>query len=91
MGQKKYLFKENDVISASEIGQYHFCSISWFLQRCGYTPQSPSLNIGLKKHKRIGNIIDNIQVREKKSRLISIIGYCLLFLAIVILLFEVVI
>jgi hypothetical protein len=51
MGNKKNMHvKDTDVISASEIGQYHFCSKAWHLQRCGYEPKSPMLEIGTKKH-----------------------------------------
>jgi hypothetical protein len=89
MVQKKNIFKENDIISASEIGQYQYCSISWFLQKCGYYPKSDSLDSGLIKHKNIGKIIDNIDRKQKKSRLLLLIGYLLFFIALIILLFEV--
>ena len=57
MGKRKVL-KKTDVLSASEIGQYHYCSCAWHLQRCGYEPESPYLEIrktdpcGIGRHHR---------------------------------------
>lgn len=87
---KQNLFKSSEIISASEIGQYQFCSISWFLQKCGYKPESPMLNIGLNKHTKLGEIIDFTQSNIKKSKLLSYIGYLILITAVIIFLIEVV-
>ena len=91
MGIKKQTcFKDTDVISASEIGQYHYCSIAWYLQKCGYKPKSPMLDIGIKKHLELGKVMDYTQINIKKTRTIAIIGYLLLIIGILIFLFEVI-
>lgn len=75
---------------ASEIGQFHFCSLSWYLQRLGYKPDSQHLSIGLKKHALLGKTLNRL---EKKNRFVSAIrklAVGLILIAILIWLFEVV-
>lgn len=88
--KKQSLSRASETISASEIGQYQFCSVSWFLVKCGYKPKSPLLDKGLNKHKEIGEIIEFAQSNIKKSKLLSYIGYLILITAVIIFLFEVV-
>lgn len=83
-------FKKDNVISASEIGQYHFCPMAWYLQRCGYKPKSESLDIGKKKHEELGRVMYYAQKNVKKSKILSYIGYFLLVVAIIFLFFEVI-
>lgn len=91
MGIKKQTyFKDTDVISASEIGQYHYCSIAWYLQKCGYKPKSPMLDIGIKKHLELGKVMDYTQINTRKTRAIAFIGYLLLIIGVLIFLFEVI-
>ena len=80
----------NDTISASEIGQYNYCSVAWYLGRLGYEPDSPYLEIGTKKHNDLGIIINKTQANKKKSNVFAILGYILMFLAILYILFEVI-
>jgi CRISPR/Cas system-associated exonuclease Cas4 (RecB family) len=82
--------KNNDIISASEIGQYYFCSMAWYLQKCGYKPDSPFLEMGAKKHIKLGEIIDETQNKTKKSNTFATIGYLLLICAVLIFIFEVI-
>jgi hypothetical protein len=56
---------DNDIISASEIGQYAYCSYAWFLRRCGYKAQSPFLEPGKETHVALGEKIDGIQTKMK--------------------------
>lgn len=88
--KKQTYFKDTDIISASEIGQYHYCSVAWYLQKCGYEPKSPMLDIGIKKHLELGKVIDYTQANIRKTRAISIIGYLLLIIGVMIFLFEVI-
>ena len=83
-------FKDTDIISASEIGQYHYCPIAWYLQKCGYEPKSPILDIGAKKHVELGRIMNHTQTNIRRSRSFAIAGYLLLILGILILLFGVI-
>ena len=87
---KQTSFKNKDIISASEIGQYYFCSKAWHLQKCGYKPQSLLLDVGTKKHIDLGRIIDNTQKNIKKSKIFATIGYLLLAVAVIVFLFEVI-
>ena len=90
MGKAKQTsLKRNDVISASEIGQYTYCSISWLLQRCGYEPISPLLDVGKKAHIDLGKTIDSIQKDVKSSRGLAVVGYLFLFFAILAILYGV--
>jgi len=87
---KQTLIKTTDIISASEIGQYHYCSIAWYLQRCGYEPKSPLLDIGIKKHVELGEVIDYTRTNIRKSKLFAIVGYLLLIATVLIIIFEVI-
>ena len=87
---KNKIYKNSDVISASEIGQFCFCSVSWYLQQCGYKPNSPNLEIGAKKHKDLGKIIEFSENRSKKSKVFAVAGYLILLIGILIVIFEVI-
>jgi len=87
---KQTSFKRNDTISASEIGQYHFCPMAWYLQRCGYEPKSRSLELGKEKHVEHGKVMYYAQKNIRKSKILAYIGYLLLVITLIILLFEVV-
>jgi hypothetical protein len=91
MGSKKNIcIKNNDVINASEIGQYHYCSKAWYLQRCGYEPISPMLKSGTKKHAELGKVMDIAQTNIKRGNAFAIAGFLLLILGIMILMFGVI-
>jgi hypothetical protein len=87
---KKSNLNNSDIISASEIGQYQYCAISWKLQRRGHHPDSPYLKIGIKKHITHGETIDYIKKIIKKSKILTLTGYLLLFFAIIIIILEVI-
>ena len=87
---KERMQKFKDTLSASEIGQYIFCSKSWYLQRCGYKPDSPYLEAGKKTHINLGNTIDTIQNEIEGSKRFAVIGYIFLFFAILTIMFGVI-
>ena len=90
MGEiKQTSLTRSNVISASEIAQYVYCPMSWYLQQCGYEPESPFLEIGKKAHIELGNKIDLIKTETRRSRKYAVIGYLLLIVAIVIIFLEV--
>ena len=67
-------------IYASEIGQYHYCPVSWYLQKCGYKPNSPYLKRGESKHHSLGRIIISVEKQNRRSKILSYFGiFCLLF------------
>ena len=66
---------QNNVLTASEIGQYVYCSVSWYLQKCGYKPESIKLDVGLKKHKKMGNFLKYTEVNKRRLNILKIVGY----------------
>jgi hypothetical protein len=79
----------SDVLSASEIGQYLFCSCAWKLRRCGYEPESPFLEPGKTAHVALGNRIDGLETRLRYARWYAVIGVAVLLVAFLVLLFGV--
>jgi len=78
------------IINASEIGQFSYCSISWYLQKQGYKPESELLDIGTAKHKKLGRVIDITNKNFKVSFYLKLIGLILLLTSFIILFLEVV-
>ena len=87
---QKNVNQKSDIISASEIGQFNFCELSWYLQRCGYNPESQFIEKGEKKHEHMGEVISSTEKKIKNSKILKIIGYILLLISFIILLYEVV-
>ena len=87
---KSNRLNNSDIIRASEIGQYHYCPVSWYLQKCGYKPKSQYLEIGKKKHEELGIRIDNLNVNIRKYKTFEILGYLFLIVGVLIFLFEVI-
>lgn len=88
----KYQFsmkQKKQRISASEIGQFHFCPISWYLQKQGFAPASSLLKRGKKTHEHLGSILVKTEKTKKRIVLLRLLGLVFLFMAIVILVFEV--
>ena len=88
MGKRVSL--KNDVVNASEIGQFMYCSQSWFLQRSGYKPESPDLERGRKIHVDLGSTIDTVNAEIRRSYWYVFVGVLFLLLSILILLVEVI-
>jgi len=89
VARRQTKLNRDTIIRASEIGQFTYCSVAWFLQRCGYTPESPLLEIGKKTHTNLGVAIDSIEDEMKRSRLFAVIGYILLCAAVIGFFYEV--
>jgi hypothetical protein len=88
--QKKLVISnKSEVLSASEIGQFNYCPVSWYLKRCGYKPVSPLIELGVNKHKKIGEIIGKTNLNKKTSRIIEIIGYAILTITLFLIIIEV--
>jgi hypothetical protein len=86
----KNLGNKNNVINASEIGQYKYCSVGWFLQKKGYKPDSVYLSKGLEKHRELGLNINRVEKKQKKSNIFKIISYIFLVLGILMIVLEVI-
>jgi hypothetical protein len=87
---KRTLLKKTDVLSASEIGQYHYCSYAWILQRCGYKPESPFLESGKQMHVALGKTLDNFEVKMRYSQWYTLLGFIVLCIAFLLIFFEVI-
>jgi hypothetical protein len=87
---KRLVIRKTDVLSASEIGQYTYCSYAWFLQRCGYEAQSPFLESGKQAHITLGDTIDGLEEKMRYSRWYALIGLAVLCVAFLLLLFGVI-
>jgi hypothetical protein len=83
--------KKTDVLSASEIGQYIYCSCAWQLRRMGYEPESPFLEPGKQAHVALGETIDSLERKIQYSRWCALIGVVVLCLALLFFLFGVII
>jgi hypothetical protein len=87
---KRSLLKKTDVLNASEIGQYIYCSCAWWLQRCGHEPESPFLESGKQVHIAMGNKIDGLEGKMRYSRLLVLFGFVVLCVAFLLFSFEVI-
>jgi hypothetical protein len=84
------LKKDNkNIIMASEIAQYQYCSIAWKLTKQGYRPKSELLDIGRNKHEAHGKLIQFSEKLLTKSKILILIGCLLLFFAILIIITEI--
>jgi len=88
--EKRTLLKKSDVLSASEIGQYQYCSYAWWLQRCGYKPESPSLELGKHVHVTLGTTIDGLEIKLRYSQWYLVIGLLVLCVAFLLVFFGVI-
>ena len=78
--------KMSSIITASELGQYTYCSCSWLLQRQGYTPDPYLLQKGTQAHQHLGKQVYFYQKKKRKSKyyltisiLLSLLALALLF------------
>jgi hypothetical protein len=78
---KRVLPKKSKVVSASEIGQYVYCSYAWQLRRMGYEPESPSLESGKQAHVALGEQIDSLERTMRVSRWLAVVGVIVLGIA----------
>lgn len=89
MVKQTKMSKEEMRIYASEIGQFHFCSLSWYLQRLGYKPDSPLLDIGLKKHISLGKTLNRLKKKNRFVTVLQMAAVGFLIIAALLWLFEV--
>jgi len=80
----------SEVLSASEIGQFVFCSNAWRLRRMGYEPESPLLDQGTKAHIALGDQLDAFEVRIRSSHWYILMGIVMMTIAVLLLFFGVI-
>ena len=80
---------EKPILFASEIGQYGYCPVSWYLQKCGYKPESLLLRRGVKKHRSYGKKLEKVKKQEMATRFVFIVGIFGLLISLILLMFRV--
>ena len=71
------------VIKASEIGQYRFCSVAWFLQNLGHKPEGYEILTGMAKHAETGRVIEKTERMRSTYRLLLWAGLLLILLGLI--------
>ena len=69
-----------EIISASEMERYGYCPLSWWLGRSGVEAEGSEVDIGLAKHREIGDSLRTLLFEESRSRetsstLLAVVGY----------------
>lgn len=72
MGYKQS--KASEIICASEIGQFSFCSVAWYLQKQGYKPDSAALVRGEKAHYILGKQLEAFDYSQHIIRVLIRLG-----------------
>jgi CRISPR/Cas system-associated exonuclease Cas4 (RecB family) len=62
-------------ITASEISQYVYCPVSWYLKRSGEVPYSAGLKRGLREHEKAGGRLVVLEKREAAAGFFRRLGY----------------
>lgn len=80
------------IISASEIGEFYYCCLAWFLRKKGVKPKiseeaRQNLEKGIKRHEEMGKQIVNVEQQKIQATLFKYIGYGVLVFAIILLIF----
>jgi CRISPR/Cas system-associated exonuclease Cas4 (RecB family) len=72
-------------ITASEISQYAYCPVSWYLKRSGAPLESPGLVRGIAEHERAGSRLRLVARRERASGIFHRIASLLAFISLILL------
>lgn len=75
----------SDVITASEIAQYAYCPVSWYLKRSGCQPNTPGMVAGMEKHSKVGEKISMVNRKEMASRHLGWLGFLALIVSLLVL------
>lgn len=79
------------VVSASEIAEYSYCALSWQFQRSKTAPAppvTPSVERGRRVHAEVGRTLFKVEQERRIFWLLTVVGYALLALALIVLLGE---
>jgi len=81
---------KKDCITASEIAQFHFCPVSWYLRKQGFLPASTLLKKGKKIHHRVGYHLFKSAKIERRIIRLRFLGLVLLFISILVFILAVI-
>ena len=70
--------KRQRIITASEIGQYTFCSVSWKLQQQGFTPDERVFEQGNLHHHNYGQQLQTYTHQKGHSKKLLLTGIILI-------------
>lgn len=76
--------KNKHYITASEIGQYSFCPVSWHLYQQGYRPDEQVFEKGNQYHDMYGKHIEQYITANHQSKWLYFIGILLIVFALLI-------
>jgi CRISPR/Cas system-associated exonuclease Cas4 (RecB family) len=76
---------KSEVIAASEISQYVYCPVSWYLKRMGAPARSPYLERGIREHIGAGKRLSILEKKDKASRTFRLLEYSSALFAILLL------
>ena len=66
------------VINASEVGEFVYCPMAWYLKRCGEVPRGPRLDEGVAFHEQHETTVSLSAHLQKMGVRVSLIGLILL-------------
>jgi len=75
-------FDDKERITATEIQNYTYCSMNWFLERCGFKPETPEMRRGTEFHRQLGEKITEVQQIESTAEKSRNIGSALISISI---------
>ncbi len=82
--------KQRMVIRASEIAQYLFCPMSWYLSRKGYTPDEQVFAKGVQVHHRHAQVISHLERGQQWAKRLLLLGSFLLLIGALLIIVEVI-
>ena len=65
------------VLTASEIANFEFCPVAWFLQRCGADRDSTSvrnMEDGAREHRRIATHASRAKTLQRTQKLLVLVA-----------------
>jgi CRISPR/Cas system-associated exonuclease Cas4 (RecB family) len=62
-------------ITASEISQYAYCPVSWYLKRSGIPPHSDGLKRGRDEHEKAGSRLALLSRQETAASIFRLLAY----------------
>ncbi len=81
MNKKKNQFNTSKVLTASEIGAYHYCPVAWYLKRCGFQPDSPALKEGIVHHQNVGKSIQQLPKQQHVTNILTKLALLLILIS----------
>ena len=72
------IFKKPKIIASSEIGEYVYCPVGWYLHRTGHAPQSARIVQGTLAHFDMGLKVKKASQLKALSKIFKYLGLVIL-------------